>query len=777
VVEGDEGARILSLCRDASIRKQVTEERKRAHRELQTIIDTIPDLFYVVGLDEKLIAWNDAVLKTTGKTTEQLGELSMRDLVHPDDQQTAIEAFERAIATGLTSVEVKVLTANGDYVPHSFTGSPRRDEDGNITGLFGTARDVSEWKRAEEALRASEEKYRGIFNDSVAAIYVFDEAKNFVDSNQAGLDLLGYSRDELLSMSIPDVDANTEVVQPAHGQLLGGDKIVNFEHELIHKDGSTIVVLNNSRPLFDTDGKVTGMQSTLVDITERKRAEEVLRRSDQNLRNLFSTVEDLFFILDMTGNILEVNDHVLEKLGYDHEDLVGKSVLSVHPPDRAEEAMTTVADMIAGKVDVCLIPLVTKDGREITVETIATQGVWEDQDVLFGISRDITERKRLEERLLRTRKLESLGVLAGGIAHDFNNLLTAILGGLSVARMQAEPGGELHETLVSTEKASELAKRLTRQLLTFSKGGTPIRKTVAIDELLRESATFVLSGSNVECGFAIEEGLWPVKIDEGLMSQVISNIVINADQAMPDGGAITVEALNVERTEGADTPIDAQHFIHITIRDEGMGIDEKVLGRIFDPYFTTKEEGSGLGLATSHSIIEGHEGRIHVTTSEGSGSTFHIYLPAYPGQSPERKPAQRTPASGSGRILVMDDEEIVQQVVEAMLDSLGYESALVGSGEAAIDLYRENLERGQPFDAVIIDLTIRGGMGGREAIEHLRKIDPGIKAIVSSGYSTDPIMANYAEYGFSGVVTKPYSLDHLSDALNDLLHAEAMDGR
>jgi PAS domain S-box-containing protein len=382
---------------------------------------------------------------------------------------------------------------------------------------------------------------------------------------------------------------------------------------------------------------------------------------------------------------------------------------------------------------------------------------------------EISERQQLEEELLRAKKLESLGVLAGGIAHDFNNLLTAILGNVSLAKMLADPHEKIVALLTKAEAACQQATTLTQQLLTFAKGGAPVRQTASIADLITESAGFALRGSNVRCVFSFADDLWPVEVDPGQVHQVLHNVLINADQAMPRGGIIHVRTDNL--SVGTDCPLSIQpgRYIKIAVSDEGCGILAEHLPKIFDPYFTTKERGSGLGLAIAYAVVTKHEGCLTVESEVGVGTTFSIYLPAAYGVFSTRRNGAAHSPSGQGKILVMDDEGSVRELVRDMLTSLGYEVEETCDGAAAIALYQSAKEAGQPFTAAILDITIPGGMGGKEAIATLRAIDPQVQAIVSSGYSDDPVMANFRQYGFSGVVAKPYTVQGLSDVLQRVM--------
>jgi signal transduction histidine kinase/ActR/RegA family two-component response regulator len=390
-------------------------------------------------------------------------------------------------------------------------------------------------------------------------------------------------------------------------------------------------------------------------------------------------------------------------------------------------------------------------------------------------TRDITDRKKAEEEMLKLQKLESIGVLAGGIAHDFNNILTGIMGNISLAEVMLESDREpaaVLERLQEAEKASMRARDLTQQLLTFSKGGAPIKKPADMAEILQDITNFALSGSSVRCEFAIPEDLWKVEIDESQMSQVINSLVINAKQAMPGGGIINISAENVEIDSGTIIPLKKGTYIKITVKDHGIGIPESIIQRVFEPFFTTKQAGSGLGLATSYSIIIKHGGYITVESEMGVGTTFYVYLPAFAEEKLlEKSEKQENSPKTKSRILVMDDEEIIRELLKDMLSSVGYQVDTTEDGADAINLYQQAVDLGERFDAVILDLTVPGGMGGIEAMQKLTEIDPGVKAIVSSGYFNDPVMSDFRKYGFKGVIAKPYKAKDLRKILQNILEA------
>jgi two-component system, cell cycle sensor histidine kinase and response regulator CckA len=391
---------------------------------------------------------------------------------------------------------------------------------------------------------------------------------------------------------------------------------------------------------------------------------------------------------------------------------------------------------------------------------------------LYGfwfLKRDITERQRMKEDSFRAQKLESLGILAGGIAHDFNNGLTAILGNINLAKIRSSGQEPVLHRLMEAERACGRAKCLTDQLLTFAKGGPPVKRVGSMASLLKESVEFSLTGSNVAFEFSVPQDLWPVEFDEGQMSQVISNLVINAQQAMPEGGTVTVKAENLSLLKDDHPALNNGRYVKISISDTGAGIPTENISRIFDPYFTTKQKGSGLGLATSYAIIRGHGGSISVESEVSAGSMFHLLLPASESCLSPADASQDTVCGGKGRILVMEDEQMVRDVAQEMLSLSGYDVESVADGSQAIAAYKKSVAEGRPYSAVIMNLTVPGGMGGKEAITELRRMYPGIAAIVSSGYPNDPVMESFAGYGFKGVVSKPYNIEELNAVLQKVI--------
>jgi signal transduction histidine kinase/ligand-binding sensor protein/ActR/RegA family two-component response regulator len=390
----------------------------------------------------------------------------------------------------------------------------------------------------------------------------------------------------------------------------------------------------------------------------------------------------------------------------------------------------------------------------------------------YGIITDVTDKKETEAAIVKLQKLESLGTLAGGIAHDFNNVLTAILGNVSLAQSQLESGHPIHELLQEAVDACGTAKGLSHQLLTFAKGGAPVIQVLDLRMLLAKVSGFSARGTNATCVFDLGDSPLAVRVDKDQIAQVVQNLIINATQATPQGGEVHVSAASVDLAEDEWRPLPAGRYVRVTVRDHGVGIPKELLGRIFDPYFTTKVSGRGLGLAVCHSVITKHGGTITASSEPGNGATVVVHLPAADVSDLLPTKAVAPLAAGNGRVLVMDDEAPIAKILKRLLSQLGYHADAVADGQAALDAYRGAMVAGAPYDAVILDLTIRGGIGGEETMRRLATLDPKAKGIVSSGYSNDPTLSNYATSGFIAVLNKPYSVEEVAAVLARVIGAQ-----
>ncbi len=526
------------------------------------------------------------------------------------------------------------------------------------------------------------------------------------------------------------------------------------------------------------DGQLLRMVGEIVcSALERKWFENALAAQRERLAVTLRSIGDGVITTDTAGKVAMMNQVAEALTGWTQEEAVGRplsEVFVIMSERTRERPRSPVEKVLESGVVVGLANDTVLVHREGAERVIADSGapIRDGQGRIVGVVlvfRDVTEKRLLEKETARAEKLESIGILAGGIAHDYNNILTAIMGNLSLARLHAEEDPRLSPLLDMAEKAARVAVGLTHQLLTFSKGGEPIKKTTSIADLVSDAITFALRGSSVRAKLAFAKDLWPVEVDRGQISQVLNNLAINANQAMPEGGVLEVNVGNVLLERGNQHGLPAGRYLRIALRDTGTGITEEHLPKIFDPYFTTKPGGSGLGLATSYAIVKKHDGMIGVRSTVGVGTTFEIHLPASERASPEAASAERDVFRGSGSILVVDDDESIRRTLHKILGYLGYGVTSAREGSEALRLYAEAMKSGRPFDLVIMDLTIPGGMGGKEAIQALRKLDPGVRAIVSSGYSNDPVMSNFREHGFAGVASKPYEVAELSEQIKKVL--------
>ncbi len=546
---------------------------------------------------------------------------------------------------------------------------------------------------------------------------------------------------------------------------------------IVRPDG-TAVWVSESVKIRQLDRGLFSLVGVAVDITPQRGAEEALAAEKERLAVTLRAMNESVITTDVAGIVQFMNPAAAALTGWSEVEAFGRPVTDIC---RLESKRTSrpvqlpVAEVARGDL-VADLPadtrLHTRRDQLRLVEGCCAPIHAVDSKVIGTVLvlRDVTEQERLEQELVRATRLESVGVLAGGIAHDFNNILTAVMGNLTLAQLDVDPESQVAASLRSAEKAALRARDLTQQLLTFAKGGEPVRAAVQLEAVVREMTSFALHGSQVKAFFDLAPDLWPADADKGQIGRVVQNLVINAVQAMPNGGTLRIMARN-DTLDGLSLPrLAPGSYIQIAITDSGEGIQMEHLARIFDPYFTTKQTGTGLGLAAVYSIVKKHHGHIDVESQVGQGTTFRIWLPALRGEvarSESRAPWD--PGRMNGRVLFMDDEQIIRDMATTLLKRFGLSVDCAADGAEAIAKYQAARDRGEPYDLVIMDLTIPGGMGGLAAVRQLLKIDPKVKAIVSSGYSSDPVLANYREHGFVGMVPKPYEVNDLSRVLREVL--------
>ena len=508
--------------------------------------------------------------------------------------------------------------------------------------------------------------------------------------------------------------------------------------------------------------RISVAERQIRELTERNQARAALQESARTMTNILEKTTDGFFAVDSDWNFTYVNAEAENMLGQKRDALLGHLIWDKFPALVGSVFQRNYEKVMAEKVAIEFEASDPSGKIWYNVHAYRSNG---------GISvffRDISERKKSETERLTTSKLESLGTLAGGIAHDLNNILTVISGNIGLAQIEAPTdSGSLLGFLSKAGQAAQHAAHLSSQLLTFSKGGAPLKKTVSIGDLLEHAAEFALYGSNLRADFDIAVDLWKAEVDPGQIEQVINALMLNAREAMPQGGTVRVRARNVVLEENSNAPLSSGRYLKVTITDRGSGVPEELRTKIFDPYFTTKPTGTGLGLAISYSIVKKHGGLLLLENSP-EGAAFSFYLRAsegIPGSTPDPRISGRPFQYNHQRILVMDDEAAIRELTSQLLSTLGYEVTAVPDGLEAVRLYERALRKGEHFQAVILDATVRGGMGGVATIERLRSMDPKVNAIICSGYSDEAALSEFLAFGFRGALPKPFTRSELADAL------------
>ncbi|MFC2021371.1 PAS domain S-box protein [Chloroflexota bacterium] len=756
---------IASMLGKRFERQQAMAMLRESEERLRLLLESTEDIVVMQDLEGKYLYYNGPAMY--GLSIKEVLGKKPHDFFEPSEAALMDKLREKAIQSGRSISGESNTTWNGAELVFLNQVSPVRDIEGNISGTVLVARNITE----QVGIRKRINFLAKIVETTPISIIATDENKKITYINRATEEMFGYTQEELIGKDpgMLDAEPNADEIEKNIVQTIMRNEAWTAELLNKKKNGELFNILATVYQLLDDQGKHLSLVGFQQDITERTKVEGQLRF----LSLITEQISDAVIVTDTEYRITYINKAAEDLFGYSFDDLIGKDPGILNAEPLAEEIQNGIYKTISsGEIWAGTALNKKKDGSTFFCEfkVCPIRDPKGNISHYVGVQRDITERIRFQEEQQRTAKLESIGTLAGGIAHDFNNLLTGIMGNIGLAKRYVEPKTKAEERLLEAEKASIRAKDLTQQLLTFARGGAPVKNTVSITGLLKESTGFALRGSNIRCDFNLPDDLWLVEVDEGQINQVVTNLVINAEEAMPEGGVININASNTVVQGRSTLPLNKGRYVTITIVDHGVGIKKEHLDRIFDPYFTTKQKGSGLGLATSYSIIKNHDGYIKVDSTLGVGTTFEIYLPASKKLVVEVEETKaKGVIAGEGRILVMDDEEIVQQFLHSGLTGIGYEVVLTKDGAEAIEQYVKAKESGQPFSAVIMDLTIPGGMGGKEAIKKLLEIDPDAMVIVSSGYSSDPIMSNFEEYGFSSVIAKPYIIEQLCETLSKLL--------
>jgi PAS domain S-box-containing protein len=797
--------------------RHLAEEALRAGAERHRLLfeaNPTPILVYDLA-SLRFVEVNDAAVRLYGYTREEFCALKVTDIRPPEEVPALMTKIEqvRAGHVGLRNLGLwKHRLKDGRIVDVEVSGQQFQLNGRRCYTTFN--RDVTAERQSQAALRDSEERFRLLFSNSPIAIMECDYRKTAIwlrGLRSAGVSDLGAYLDRnpadfLAAARTVEVTVNEQAVRLLRGEsrefvqanlsaaftaetlefrrsifeaIWAGRREFEGESTLRGFDGTTVRVYARWwLPLVNGEPKYEWSQVGLIDLTAVRRTEEALAVERERLKVTLASMDEGVITVDPAGIVRYLNPAAGRMTGWSG-DAVGRSIevvcaLKLERTDvpvqlPLEHVLTTGSNADLPEPTI----LVARDGTRRLIEgRCAPMHSPADSGVVF-VFRDVVERSSLEAERLRTSKLESVSVLAGGIAHDFNNLLTVVMGNLALARdLLREADAPAEPWLREAERGAMRARELTTQLLTFAHGGDPVRTSVGLTEVVREATEFALHGSNVKAEYDLAADAWPADADPGQIGRVIQNLVINSVQAMPAGGIIRVSVANEVVPPGSRPPLAGGNCLRITIADQGTGIAPEHLSRVFDPYFTTKVGGSGLGLSTAYSIVRKHQGHIVAESTPGCGAVFHIWLPALPVRPAAKRPETNSPFTPlRGRVLFMDDEEEIRKMTAALFRQMGLEVVTTADGQAAVQQFQEARNSGHPFDLVVMDLTVPGAMGGREATETLRRIDPGVKVIVSSGYSSDPIMANYRSHGFCGCVAKPYRVRDLTQTLREHLSA------
>ncbi|MFC1838926.1 PAS domain S-box protein [Thermodesulfobacteriota bacterium] len=775
----EQRVRELEQAGSKYIKAEETVEYKR-----EMILDSMLEHVIYEDTDMRIRWTNKAACESVNMTREELVGRHCYEIwperIEPCEDCPVIEAMK----TGQpSSVEKNTPDGRSWFI----RGYPVQDTKGEIIGGIEITQDVTESKWAEKEQKKLQVQLANAVEMAHLGPWECDVPNNIFTFNDYFYKIFCTTADEVGGYTMSADEYAKQFLHPDDLHIVGEEmrKAIEttdpnysrqMEHRIIYADGTVGHITVRFFIVKDSAGRTVKTYGVNQDITERKKAEETLRNSYSFSSSLLEHSPNAIIVFNTDTSVRYVNPSFEKITGYTSEEVLGTKVpYSWWIDDPKYGTIEQRVKLGLKGIHRSERHYRKKNGKYFWVE-ISVMPIYHNGELSYSVSTWIditeqkkaeTERKKLETQLQQAQKLESIGVFAGGIAHDFNNILASILGNVSMAKDQASPKSEIFELLSEAQVASKRAQSLTKQLLTFSKGGTPVKEIAVIKDIIKESSLFVTRGSKSKCEFSIAEDLWPAEVDTGQINQVINNIVINANQAMPDGGIIEIKAENEIIDEANVWKLKPGKYINISIKDEGTGIAERHISKIFDPYFSTKQAGSGLGLSTTYSIIRQHDGHVTAESQLGVATTFQIYLPASEKAAPEKEDVKLI--KGKGRILVMDDEASLRKMVGRMLEKLGYEAEFAEDGAEAIEMYKRTKESEHLYDAVILDLTVPGRMGGKEVINKLLEIDPEVKAIVSSGYSDDPVLANYEDHGFKGIMPKPYESSSLSRALHEVL--------
>lgn len=760
--------------------QQADEAQRESETKYRELVENANSIILKWNDDGRVIYFNEFAERFFGFSNSEIIGQNLIGTIVPETDSSGRDLVDmiRNISSNpdaFINNENENIRRNGERVWISWNNHALIDSDGSKKGILSVGQDITERKRIERELQRSEQRFRSFVENANDVVFALTPEGLFSYVSPRWKDAFGYELSETIGHPfVPfvhpdDVQGCFEFLQKV---IVTGEKQSGVEYRVLCKDGSFRWYTANGSLMRDADDNSFIFIGIGRDISELKKAEVTLRQSEEKFSAAFRASPDAVTLTRLSdGTYLEVNEGYTALTGYPPEEVIGKTTLELNSWNNPQDRLQLLREIQAnGIVKNKEFSLRRKDGSirigQMSVRIIEIN----EEQCLLGVTRDITEREYLQNELIKAQKLESISVLAGGIAHNFNNVLTGVIGYISYAKKHLGDTGKVLQILESAEKSSYRAASLARQLLSFSQSSTPIRKPVSVDTLVEESVSLFLSGSNVK-GTIDCSSHQVINVDSQQINQAFNNIVLNALHAMPDGGTLSVHVNGITLDENNRYSLQSGDYVKIVFEDNGCGIEKKDLIKVYDPYFTTKDSGTGLGLSTTHSIISKHGGHIDITSEVGQGTTVTILLPsAAEEQVDDVHPAERAGIyQGGVSILVMDDEKVIRNLVEELLTGLGYTVTTCASGEEACVLYREFRDAGKTFSMAILDLSVPDGMGGVEAAQQILDLDPHARLIASSGYAHDPALADYDRFGFCGSIAKPYSTNELVQIINKSL--------
>jgi PAS domain S-box-containing protein len=770
---------VQALVEDYTEKKNAEDALLRSEQRYRNLFETMVQGVFYQNRDGYITNANQAALEILGVSEEEIRQRSIfsNDWKAIDENGKALMPEEypsmKAISTG-SEVENIILgifnKKDEEFRWLSVSAKPQFTTDkGKSNEAFVTMHDITARKRAEIELRNSEERFQALIEQAPDAIYMHDSDGRIVLFNKKASQMTGYSADQLRQMHISNLEIKYSL-----------EELKEKWNRLLHQKSMRIEGLHKRQngDIFPVDVNLSFMQihgRTLIigfarDISDRKRTENALRESEEKYRKLVDN-SLLGFYLIRKGILLYCNKTFADIFGYDQSELINSPVRKCI----ADESWNKVAQELRlreeGIKDYSQYELhgVRKNGEIIDCEAFGRRIDYQGKPAVQGIIIDITEKNKSREELQKIARLESLGVLAGGIAHNFKNMLTSMSLSVELGRIKRK---RIDEYLDKLEKSIAQATALANRFQSFSRGGDPVKEMININQIVEEAVSLSLSGSNITADMQLDPHLWETAADPRQMHEVFTNLIINARQAMPKGGNINIETHNArQQIEEGETPGEA-NMIKIVVEDQGIGIPKDIINNIFDPFFTTKEEGHGLGLASVHYIIRKHGGTIRASSKMGVGARFDIYLPAIVESQNETEDniIQENYFDEPVNVLLMDDNADIRENLIDFGEEFNLKITGVANGSQCLEKYKEAIEKDKKFEVVILDLTIEGSKeGGLDTLRQLQKIDENVKAIVFSGHSSLPVVANYEDYGFAGCLEKPINIDHFCKEIQKIV--------